>query len=89
MPRTPNFDEANMLDKPQVVADRPRLSAERVAGIEENWRQELEALQAVDDGVARVIDTLDRTGELANTLSCSPPTTASCTANTAPRRRRC
>ena len=43
MPRPPNFDEANMLDKPQVVADRPRLSAERVAGIEENWRQELEA----------------------------------------------
>ena len=68
MPRPPNFNEANMLDKPQVVADRPRLSAERVAGIEENWRQELEALRAVDDGVARVIDTLDRTGELANTL---------------------
>ena len=68
MPRPPSFDEANMRDKPQVVADRPRLSSERIAGIEENWRQELESLQAVDDAVARVVGTLERTGELANTL---------------------
>lgn len=68
MPRPPNFDEANMLDKPQVVADRPRLSPERIAGIEENWRQELESLQAVDEAVARVVAALERTGELANTL---------------------
>jgi N-acetylglucosamine-6-sulfatase len=68
MPRPPSFDEANMRDKPQVVADRPRLSPERVAGIEENWRQELESLQDVDDAVARVVDTLQRTGELDNTL---------------------
>ena len=39
MPRPPNFNEANMYDKPQVVADRRRFSAERIAGIEENWRQ--------------------------------------------------
>jgi arylsulfatase A-like enzyme len=68
MPRPPSFDEANMLDKPQVVGDRPRLSPERIAGIEENWRQELESLQAVDDAVARVVGTLEATGELANTL---------------------
>jgi N-acetylglucosamine-6-sulfatase len=68
MPRPPNFDEANMLDKPQVVADRPRLAPERIAGIEENWRQELESLQAVDEAIARVVATLERTGELANTL---------------------
>ena len=68
MPRPPSFDEANMLDKPQVVADRPRLTPDIAAGIEENWRQELESLQAVDDAVARVVDTLQRTGELENTL---------------------
>jgi N-acetylglucosamine-6-sulfatase len=68
MPRLPGFDEANMLDKPQVVADRPRLTPEVAGGIEENWRQELESLQAVDDAVARVVDTLARTGELENTL---------------------
>ena len=68
MPRSPSFDEANMRDKPQVVGDRPRLTPQRAAGIEENWRQELEALQAVDDAVARVVGTLERTGELDNTL---------------------
>jgi N-acetylglucosamine-6-sulfatase len=68
MPRPPNFDEANMYDKPQEVADRPRLDPATVAGIEENWRQELESLQAVDDAVAGIVQTLERTGELANTL---------------------
>ena len=67
-PRPPSFDEANVSDKPQVVADRPRLDPATVAGIEENWRQELESLQAVDDAVAGIVDTLRRTGELANTL---------------------
>ena len=67
-PRPPSFDEAQMRDKPQVVADRARLDADTVAAIEENWRQELESLQAVDEAVARVVDTLARTGELGNTL---------------------
>jgi N-acetylglucosamine-6-sulfatase len=68
MPRPPNFDEANMYDKPQEVFDRPRLSGEVIAGIEENWRQELESLQAVDEAVAGIVQTLEATGELANTL---------------------
>ena len=68
MPRPPNFDEADMYDKPQVVGDRPRLSPEEIAGIEENWRQELETLQAVDEGVAQIVGALDRSGELKDTL---------------------
>ena len=68
MPRPYSFDEANMYDKPQVVADRPRFSFEKEQAIEENWRQELESLMAVDEAVAQLIDTLARTGELANTL---------------------
>jgi N-acetylglucosamine-6-sulfatase len=68
MPRPPSFDEANMRDKPQIVADRPRFTPERAAGVEENWRQELETLMAVDEGVGRIVDALQRTGELENTL---------------------
>jgi N-acetylglucosamine-6-sulfatase len=68
MPRPPSFDEVDVFDKPQIIADRPRLDPATVAGIEENWRQELESLQAVDEAVARVVATLERTGELANTL---------------------
>jgi N-acetylglucosamine-6-sulfatase len=68
MPRWPNFNERSMFDKPQVVADRPRFTPQTVAGIEENWRQELESLLAVDEGVAKIVDALRRTGELENTL---------------------
>lgn len=68
MPRSPNFNEANMYDKPQVVADRPRISPEFAAGIEENWRQEMESLMAVDEGVAQIVEALRRTGELDHTL---------------------
>jgi N-acetylglucosamine-6-sulfatase len=68
MPRHPSFNEKNMFDKPQVVADRRRLSPEFAAGVEENWRQENEALMAVDEGVAQVVEALRRNGELENTL---------------------
>ena len=68
MPRLPNFDEASMFDKPQVVADRPRFTPDKEAAIEENWRQELESLLSVDEAVAHVVDVLARTGELENTL---------------------
>jgi arylsulfatase A-like enzyme len=66
--RPPNFDEPDVSDKPQIVTSRPRLSPETIAGIEENWRQELESLQAVDEAVGQIVATLERTGELANTL---------------------
>ncbi len=68
MPRPPNFNEASMFDKPQVVADRPLFSPEGIAGIEENWRQEMESLIAVDEGVEQIVAALQRTGELDNTL---------------------
>lgn len=68
MPRIPSFDEANMYDKPQIVADRPRFTAERAAAVEENWRQENETLMAVDEAVGKIMEALARTGELDNTL---------------------
>ena len=68
MPRSPSFNERNMYDKPQVVADRRRLSPELAAGVEENWRQENEALMAVDEGVAQIVEALRRNGQLDNTL---------------------
>lgn len=68
MPRPPSFNERSMYDKPQVVADRPRLSPELAAGVEENWRQEIETLMGVDEGVAQIVEALRRNGELENTL---------------------
>jgi len=68
LPRPPNFDEADMSTKPQILADRPRLSPEWIAAIQENYQQELESLLSVDDAVGAVVAALQRSGELDNTL---------------------
>ncbi len=68
LPRPPNFNEADVSDKPQIVADRPLLTEQKILSIQENYQQELEALLSVDDAVGSVISALERTGELENTL---------------------
>lgn len=68
LPRPPSFNEANILDKPTVVLRRPLITPELIAGIEQNYRQRLESLLAVDEGVAAIIRALSQVGELANTL---------------------
>jgi N-acetylglucosamine-6-sulfatase len=68
LPSSPAFDEADVSDKPSFVRRRPRLSPDRVAAITENYRQELESLLAVDEGIVRVVDALRAAGELENTL---------------------
>jgi N-acetylglucosamine-6-sulfatase len=68
LPRPPSFDAASMRGKPQVLADRARLSPEWQAAIQENYQQEQEALLDVDDGVGAVLAALAASGELENTL---------------------
>jgi N-acetylglucosamine-6-sulfatase len=68
LPVTPAFDEADVSDKPSFVRRRPRLSPERAAAIAEMYRQELESLLAVDEGIVRIVGALHAAGELENTL---------------------
>ena len=68
LPRSAAFNEANASDKPSFIRGRARLSATRRAAIEENYRQRLESLLAVDEGVVRIVDALHSAGELDNTL---------------------
>jgi N-acetylglucosamine-6-sulfatase len=68
LPRGSAFDEADMSDKPRHIRTRPRLSAAREAAITENYRQELESLVAVDEGVVRIVQALRASGELDDTL---------------------
>ena len=78
----------DVLDKPQITADRRRLTLADVAAIQENYQQELESLLSVDDAI----------GQRARTRSVAPaswrtrcsstrPTTASSTASTGSRAR--
>jgi N-acetylglucosamine-6-sulfatase len=68
LPRPPNFNEADVSDKPAKVRDLPRLSAGQIADIQRGYRCELESLQSVDQGVGKVMDALEASGELDNTL---------------------
>ena len=68
LPTPPSFNEADVSDKPAAIRRRPMLGPQRIAGITENYRQRLESILAVDEGVAAIVRALQETGELANTL---------------------
>ena len=68
LPLTPAYDESDVRDKPATVRVHPRFDVTIDHAITENWQQSLEALQAVDRGVGRIVDELRRAGALRNTL---------------------
>jgi N-acetylglucosamine-6-sulfatase len=66
-PRPPSFDEADVSDKPAYVRERARLAPEYIEKIDRWYRARLQALQAVDEGVAQIVRALDRAGVLDST----------------------
>jgi N-acetylglucosamine-6-sulfatase len=68
LPIPPNFNEADVSDKPDDIQSLPSLTSSDVSRIRRWYRCRLESLLAADEGVQRVVQTLRATGELANTL---------------------
>ena len=68
LPQPPNFNEADVSDKPRLVQQRPIMNQRQIANVQENWQQRRETLMAVDEAVASVVETLRATGQLDNTL---------------------
>jgi N-acetylglucosamine-6-sulfatase len=68
LPRPPSFDEADVSDKPLGIRSRNRLSANQISDITERYRQRLESLLAVDEAVAGIVNALEQTSELGDTL---------------------
>jgi N-acetylglucosamine-6-sulfatase len=66
-PRTPSFNEADISDKPPPVGTAPLLTAAQIAAIDSEYQKRLEALQAVDEGVGRIVEALAARGELDDT----------------------
>jgi N-acetylglucosamine-6-sulfatase len=66
-PRTPSFNEADVSDKPSPIRNFPLLTGGQIAAIDREYQTRLESLQALDEGIARIIDTLAARGELENT----------------------
>jgi arylsulfatase A-like enzyme len=68
LPRPPNFNEADVSDKPAAIRSLPRVTASQITDIQRRYRCALESLLSVDEGVQKLVAALAATGELANTL---------------------
>jgi N-acetylglucosamine-6-sulfatase len=62
------FNESDMSDKPAYLRALPPIGEEQAEAIEENHRQRLESLLAVDEAVVSILNALRAEGELDNTL---------------------
>ncbi|MCB1006264.1 MAG: sulfatase [Acidimicrobiales bacterium] len=67
LPRTPNHNEADVSDKPAYVQAAASLGKGREDQYDEVFRDRIRSLQTVDEGVARLVDELDRAGVLDQT----------------------
>jgi N-acetylglucosamine-6-sulfatase len=63
MPRYPNFNEADLSDKPFIQQFFPEpMNEDQIASLEEHYRGRMGSLLAVDDLVARVVKALRKAG---------------------------
>jgi N-acetylglucosamine-6-sulfatase len=67
LPEPPNFNEADVSDKPRFVQNSPLLTPQRIAAEQTLYQCELESLQGVNDGVNQIMRALRSSGELKNT----------------------
>ena len=67
LPRSPNFNEKRISDKPRWVKGHNRLSLEKLELLRRGWRCALASLTTVDAGVAGLIGKLTELGELDDT----------------------
>jgi len=67
LPKSPNFNERDISDKPEIVR-APRLRRGKVRKIVKHYRCAVATLQAVDRSVAQIVRELRRAGELKNTI---------------------
>jgi N-acetylglucosamine-6-sulfatase len=66
LPMRPNFNEADVSDKPAEISGRPLLDAPGIANVTRSYRCRLESVLSVDEGVKRIIGALKATGDLHN-----------------------
>lgn len=66
-PRPPNYNEADVSDKPAWVQAKPLLSPTAQTKIDTQYRKRIQSLQAVDRSIGKLITTLKNNGQLANT----------------------
>jgi N-acetylglucosamine-6-sulfatase len=66
-PRNPNFNEADVTDKPDQIRNQPKLSDDVINDIDRRFRGRVESLKSVDEEVARINRLLRKTGDRRKT----------------------
>jgi arylsulfatase A-like enzyme len=66
-PRTPAYNAGDVEGKPHYIRALPRMNAAAQRRSDWLYRRRIQSLLAVDDGVAKLVDTLRRVGQLDNT----------------------
>lgn len=64
----PSFNESDVTDKPAFIKNTPLFSGTTQSNITKLYRNRLESLLAVDEAVGAIINKLELTGKLANTV---------------------
>ena len=67
LPRPPAFNEADVSRKPTLIASQPPLDEKAIDWLEKEYRKRVRSLQAIDDMVERVVETLRDEGRLDDT----------------------
>ena len=67
MPKGPAFNERDVSDKPAFLRQE-RLTAKQIGNVTDQYRDRLASLLAVDDLIARLVETLRREGALSETI---------------------
>lgn len=67
LPKGPAFNERDVSDKPAFLR-KERLTPKQISNVTDQYRDRLASLLAVDDLVGRLVRTLRREGELAETI---------------------
>jgi N-acetylglucosamine-6-sulfatase len=67
MPQSPNFNEADVSDKPADIRDEPSLTQDQIDNINRRFRGRIESLFSVDDEVTRIVRALAKAKDLGKT----------------------
>src|SRR5215211_1303568 len=66
-PRLPSFNEADVSDKPSWIRQLPTLTSAQIAAIDARHESRVKSLQALDDLVEGVVNTLNSANAMDNT----------------------
>lgn len=68
LPKPPNYNEADVSDKPSFIQERPPISVEEEANITRRYRCVIESMRGVDRGIGEVMDEVEEAGEMEQTI---------------------